>query len=197
VGPMGQTRWRILFSKWEGGGKVPRAASEAEGGGTDDAKGAAPVPPKPSLEPSTAVKREERARAKADEVPNDFPDALRPHARIVMRLLSDIAEQHNAKRVTARGVALAMMGSPGRRYVQIAYDLAGWAQDPPRPIKDVVGSYRTFLRREPEHAGIERIGIGDNGGVVFTPSENVTPMRRRGNGRSTAADYQSLKGTMG
>jgi hypothetical protein len=191
VGPMGQTRWRILFSKWEGGGKVPRAASVDEGGGTDDAKGAAPVPPEPSLEPSTTVKRGERARAKADEVPDDFPESLRPHARIVFPLLRDVAVQHNARPVTARAVALTIMGNPGRRFVSEAHAFAAWAQSPPRPIKDVVGSYRTWLKRAEVFAGVEQIG---NGAVT---AENVTPIRRRGNGRSTAADYQSLKGTMG
>jgi hypothetical protein len=160
------------------------------GGSTPGSVRQKPSERSPQEKPSS---REDRARVKADEVPTTFPEQLRPHARIVFPLLVDIAEQHNANRVTARGVALAIMGFPNRRYVETAYELASWAQAPSRPIRDVVQSYRTFLKRAPEHAGVERLSEASPSGLPA----NVSPMRRRGNGRSTAADYQSLKGTMG
>lgn len=49
VGPMGQTRWRIAFAAWEGGGKMPQGQNAR--GGTSAPGGAAPVPPEPSIEP--------------------------------------------------------------------------------------------------------------------------------------------------
>jgi hypothetical protein len=57
-----------------------------------------------------------------------------------------------------------------------------------------VGSYRTWLKRAEQFAGVEPLGLE---GILDGPKRDgvVTPIRR--NGRSTAADYQSLKGTMG
>jgi hypothetical protein len=117
----------------------------------------------------------ESASSAAQKAPDDFPVALRDHARIVYRLLRSVAEQHNAREVTPRAVCLTIMGNPGRRYVEEAHALAAWAQAPPRPIKDVVGTYRTWLVRAEVHAGIEKIGEADLSGL-----QNVHPIRAGG-----------------
>jgi DNA-binding Lrp family transcriptional regulator len=173
-------------------GQPVQGGKPTQEGGQTDADQVSQIAPEPSLEPSGTVKREERARAKADEVPDDFPENLRPHARIVYPLLRDVAEQHNARPVTARAVALTIMGNPGRRYVSEAHAFAAWAQAPPRPVKDVVGSYRTWLKRAEQFAGVEPLSEASPNGLPA----NVAPLRRR-NGRSTAADYQNLKGRLG
>jgi len=146
-----------------GGGSQPRRSKEEED-----------QPPKGNAR--------ERASAKAQQLPDDFPDALREHARRVYRVLRDVAEQHNAREVTPRGVGLAIMGHPGRRFIGVAYELASWAQAPPRPVKDVVGTYRTFLDGAPTYAGVEPlegprpVAIAASaprrgGGTPWTPQE--------------------------
>lgn len=113
--------------------------------------------------------KEERAREKAQTLPDDFPEELKPHARRVFSLLRDVADQHNAREVTPRGVGLAIMGHPGRRFVGVAYELASWAQSG-RHVEDAVGTYRTFLKRADVFAGVE-------------PLNGPTPTRQNGNGR--------------
>jgi hypothetical protein len=56
----------------------------------------------------------------------------------------------------------------------------------------VVGSYRTWLKRAEQFAGVEPLSEASPNGLPA----NVAPLRRR-NGRSTAADYQNLKGRLG
>jgi hypothetical protein len=191
VGPNGAMNYTLAMPCQQGGQNAP-GALEPFRGGTSAPGGVAPAHPEPSDNRQGTVKREERARAKADEVPDDFPENLRPHARIVYPLLRDVAEQHNARPVTARAVALTIMGNPGRRYVSEAHAFAAWAQAPPRPVKDVVGSYRTWLKRAEQFAGVEQLSEASPNGLPA----NVAPLRRR-NGRSTAADYQNLKGRLG
>lgn len=74
VGPVGQTRWRICFEAWEGGRQnaTPRqnaggGTHAAGGGGISGPGGAAPMPPEPSIEPSTVV---DRTRTRDDEPPD-------------------------------------------------------------------------------------------------------------------------------
>jgi hypothetical protein len=92
-----------------------------------------------------------------ESVPDDFPPELRPHAREVMRVLVSVAEQHNARKVWPLAVARVVAAHPRHPLVGTAHALAAWAVDPPRPIKDVVGTYRTFLARERELATVERL----------------------------------------
>lgn len=114
------------------------------------------------------------ARKAAQQVPDDFPNELRPHAREVMRVLRSVAEQHSAREVTALAVARVCMGYPRHPLVQTAHDFASWAADPPRPIKDVVGSYRTWIKRERPLAATERL----NGEAPAQPPAAVVPLRR-------------------
>ena len=161
----GVTKWQMRMDR-VGGGNMPPVTSEAQGGGTGAAGGAALVPPEPSMnrqgEPSTD---EPRASA-ADRIPDDFPDDLRPHARSVMRVLREMAEHHGAKEVTARAVALVVMANRQKPLVAEAYALASWAADSGHDIRDVVGRYRTWLKRADTLAGVERL---DEQGLPCVP----------------------------
>lgn len=137
---------------------------------------------------TTKSSKEDRARTIANSRPDGFPEELRPHARVVMRVLIEIAEQHNAREVTARGVGLAIMGNPQRAYVKEAFALASWAQAPPRPIRDVVGTYRTWLGRSERIAGVEHI----DGQATSEPS--YADLRRREAEESRRRSELSLVG---
>lgn len=177
----------------ETGRQSDAASPEDRGGVNDDVEGASPVTPKPSIEPSSKQKGE-RAREQAQNLPDDFPAELVPHARGVFRTLKAIAEQHNAREVTPRAVGLAIQGAPGRRYVSEAFALASWAQSS-RPIKDAVGTYRTWLGKAEPCAGIEQV---DAKGYPTAPTAaavgtgNVAAFRRRGG--PSAADFLAAGG---
>jgi hypothetical protein len=148
--------------------EVKEVRQEEQRGGEETNKEEEETTEPPSSKPS-AVQRAARARVVAQRLPDDFPEELVNHARVVYKVLRDVAKQHDAREVTPRGVGLAMLGHPGRRYVETAYKMASWAAAPPRPILDVVATYRSFLEKAPIHAGIERIGgpdVGDNGAVM-------------------------------
>ncbi len=155
LGPKGQVKYRLPLDRSEprnGGGKMPRG--ETQGGGTSASQGVAPMPPEPSIEPSL---RKESARPAREQIPDDFPDELRPHAREVMRILKAVAEQHGARKVWPQRVALVVMAHPRHALVGQAHRLAAWAVDAKRPIKDVVSTYTGFLERDGEMAARERL----------------------------------------
>jgi hypothetical protein len=52
-------------------------------------------------------------------------------------------------------VAQVIMARPRRPAVKAAHDLAAWAEDPPRPVKDVVATYRRWLDNERDLACVE------------------------------------------
>lgn len=138
-----------------GGGETPPATLVSRGGDAGVAGGATLAPPEPSVEPSgTGDSPRETTR---DLIPDDFPDALRPHARIVLPLLQQVAVQHGAREVRALALARVMMGRPRKPFVKSAHDFAAWAVDPGRSLRDVVASYRTWLDREHDLQGFERI----------------------------------------
>lgn len=173
-----QTTNRVVLlvpADWgDRGGRAP-----GSGGG-----GLASPPQKPQQEaPAGSPSRGERS-ARDDiksQIPDGFPDELRPHAREVMRILRAIAEDHPAaKAVWPREVGLAIMAYPRRPLVEAAHDLAGWAVDAKRPIKDVVATYRTFLKRERDRASIERLaGDGTPTTEPQTHGLNVHPIAGR------------------
>lgn len=74
-----------------------------------------------------------------------------------MELLIEVAKDHNAKEVSSLALGRLMMKQPRKPFVATAYDLSTWAADPPRPIKDVVATYRTFLDRTSPLAATERL----------------------------------------
>jgi hypothetical protein len=96
---------------------------------------------------------EEPPADRRDQIPPDFPDELRPHARLVMAKLKRIAASHGCKKVWPAAVARCVMTHPRHPLVARADALEIWAVSPSRPIKDVVATYRTFLdKAEPLEA---------------------------------------------
>lgn len=144
-------------------------------------EGVKPSSPEPSIEPSSGV---ENARAKADKVPDDFPNELSHHHAKVLYVLDDVARQHNCPAPTKRGLALAMMHDPHKPFVELAYEMASWAADPPRPIKDVVATYRTFLKRTRSLAGVENLDARTSSGKMPSNVKQFTP-RPKVSGRVT------------
>jgi hypothetical protein len=138
--------------------------------------GERPTPLKPQGSPSEATAREAREQAR-EQVPDDFPDELRPHARAVYRVLRSVAEAHAARAVTPQALG-HLMAAPQRRhkpFIRAAHDFAAWAVDPPRPIRDVVASYRTWIDRERDLATVEPLQAPTPGST--TPA-GVTPLRQ-------------------
>lgn len=125
-----------------------------------------------------------RAREREDprmKAPADFPDALRPHAREVYRVLCSVAEQHHTKKVWPLAVGRVVMAHPRHPLVATAHALAAWAVDPDRPVKDVVSTYRTFLGRRTELASTEFLAEDGTPGQVLGSGrlpDGVTPIRR-------------------
>lgn len=171
-------------------------ASEPWGGGTGATGGVAAAPPEPSIEPSTEQEKNAGGRAREsgkpahdprDVVPDDFPEALRPHARIVMKILRTIAADHGATKVWPKALALLMMRNPNLPFVATAHELNVWAVDPPRPIKDVLRTYRTFLARATPLEVPEK--LAEDG----TPAVREVPSGGRGHLRSVKTPDQAAR----
>ena len=206
LGPKGQTKYRLpidIDPRNLGGGKTPPVADP--GGGSSTSEGVAPAPPEPSIEPSNERKGARgRARTPVDpaddprsKIPDGFPEELRPHARVVMRILIAVAEQHGAKKVWAKRVGLVIMARPRHPLVKAAHALASWAVDPPREIKDVVSTYETFLSKETELAATERLAAdGTVAAFPASPPPGVTPIRggsRAARRAANDAGWQALR----
>lgn len=164
----------------------PRGVNRAAEGRRGDAQ----------TSPSTTPKEQSVARDPREAVPEDFPDELRPHAREVMRILVEVAQQHGAKKVWPLALGRLLMANRTKPLVATAHELHVWAVDPPRPIKDVVATYRTFLGRAPTLQGVEPLGARG------PMPENVHRMPRRGSGleERTArrlAELEALEGEAG
>lgn len=174
-------------TEWPDGTPLPDLqggpASEGEGPGSQAAGQERP------LGNGHASKHEQEAAREdpREAIPDDFPDELRPHARVVLVALRRIAEQHGAKAVHAGALARTMMGRPRKPFVRAVHDFEAWCVDPPRPIRDALSSYRTWIDRERDLQGFERLD-GENGA-------GGTPARRpsRGGGPS-ASDFAALAG---
>lgn len=174
------TDWIVLAPQWEDRGDLRDADSDsydepvrkdAQAGGKGKVRisNLAETSPEISEGPSLgkpggheAVKEQPQRNKEAREdkrlkIPDDFPGELRPHAREVMRILSEVAEQHGAPRVWPLAVARTVMAHPRHPLVATAHDLAVWAVDPSRAVKDVVSTYKTFLKRGRELQTTERL----------------------------------------
>lgn len=180
LGPRGQVKYRLPLERQ--GGKTPPVAPPPSGGGKNEAEGVAPVLPEPSLgtdEPSTTSSAH---ASPDDQVPDDFPEALRPHARAAMRVLLDLAERKQAKRPTARSLGLVMMARPTHPLVRAAHDYAAWADAPSKRPRDVVAGYRNWLDRCDPLASTEPLP----GAAPPADPANVTRLRSSGS-RATDA----------
>lgn len=111
---------------------------------------------KKRTEEEASADAEAAARA-SDQLPDDFPEELREHARAVYRVLVSVAEQHNARAVKPLALGRVLMARPRKPLVRAAHDFGAWAADPPRPIRDVVASYRRWLDNERDLQAVERL----------------------------------------
>lgn len=121
-------------------------------------------------------------------LPDGFPEELRPHGRVVYGILRQIAEDHGAKKVWPKALGQVLMAHPKHPLVATANAFAAWAVDPPRKITDVVGTYRTFLKRENQLEATERLDV--NG----VPSGRVTVYRGGGRRESASDLLRALNG---
>ncbi len=189
--------WRIDYAKLRGDEPEPSGRPSAPEGSPTAARGSSHAGVPGRTENTSETKKENGRADLRDQVPDDFPDELRPHAREVMRVLRAIAADHpTAKAVWPREVALAVMAYPRHPLVQTAHALAGWAVDPPRPIKDVASTYRTFLKRERALGGTER--LADDGSVSTdrgAPLASVHSLhgRRMSASEQVEANIQALR----
>lgn len=88
-------------------------------------------------------------------LPDDFPDELRPHLRVVWRVLTKLAERHRSKAVTPAALANVVMARQHKPLVMAAYDCAAHWNDRKQPLKDPVAAYRNWLDRTDDLAGFE------------------------------------------
>lgn len=173
-----------------------------EGGRQDDAaspdvpEGASPVTPNPSrgtVHPPAAGGRG-RAQADPDELPADFPAELTPALDEVVKTLGHVVEVRGGRPVARAAVARAMVKRPRKPHAAVAERVEHWllyGKGSMRPTSDVVARWRDWCDDEADViAGRPEVAaaLAGGGGVV-------RPLRRHG--RSTMADYQALKGTIG
>jgi DNA-binding Lrp family transcriptional regulator len=161
-------------------------------GGQNEAAQMSQIAPEPSKEPSTTVQKNERAR-------------MRYRGRAVPAPVVEAAQ----------AALVGFSEATGQRL----RDFDGRGQ-PTESLKRIVGAMLSFPDVVEKWPAMVARSLADpwwtddapGVGVIFGPNvveralaavdrpampANVSPIRRRGNGRSTAADYQSLKGTMG
>lgn len=143
-------------------------------------------------------KERERKDARPDpreQVPDGFPDEVRPHARIVMATLKRVAAAHpQARKVWPEAVGRVVMNHPRRPLVKVAQALEVWAIDPPRPILDVVATYRTFLERERDLEATEALapdGVPLNGTASGGRHSAAEPSTGSATLRNMAADIRA------
>lgn len=180
VGPMGQTRWGLNFARWEeGGGILPPVATRSEGGGKMGARGAAPVPPEPSIEPTTNRPTHGTARAQSDEWPEGIKNPVAADA--IFDVVATMAREHGAKVVTKPALGHAMLGAPGRDFIGEAHRMASYYVG--RQVRDAVATYRNWLAKADAHYPAV---------AAAAPSAGFATRPPRRNGRTTAADYLAL-----
>ncbi|MCA1571680.1 MAG: GntR family transcriptional regulator [Chloroflexi bacterium] len=138
------------------------------------------------------------ARARADEIPDGFPDLLRPHARAVTLALREAAVERGANAVTIRAVGRAVMDYSHKPLVRTALELRAWLLDgagQTRPCSDVVRRYRDWLRKEPDLAALERLADdGAPAGLVAQHPAGVVPLngRRQSRGERQGEQLRAL-----
>jgi hypothetical protein len=188
VGRNGTTCYRLTMSG--GADRAPRAKDGTQRAQNPASRGEGSAP-KPSKEPSGIVQRDERAR-------------MRYRGRVVPEPVVEAAQAALAGFSDATGQRLR--------------DFDGRGQ-PTESLKRIVGAMLSFPDVVEKWPAMVARSLADpwwtddapGVGVIFGPNvveralaaadrpattANVTPIRRR-SGRSTAADYQNLKGRLG
>jgi len=129
----------------------------------------------PSLLTGTTEDSSERRASDESgaELPEDFPEELLPHLRIVFKVLRDLARRHDAKAVTALSLGSVVMARPRKPLVRAAHDFAAWADGKASRRKDVVAGYRNWLDRTDDLATLEPL---NGNGLLSSRDER----RRRG-----------------
>lgn len=151
---------------------VPRVDSQSashESLGTPNGRLGTPSVHEPSEEPSEEPSATENAREKVD-LPEGFPNELRPHLRAVFVVLRDLSRRHEAREVKPISLASVVMARPRKPLVRSAHDFAAWADGRAQRQRDVVASYRNWLDRTDDMATVERL------------SEQGVPASANGNG---------------
>lgn len=155
---------------WPDGAPLPNP----QVGRSSDSTPSPPVAGQEQPLPNGHASKQENAHA---QVPDNFPDELRPHARVVMRVLREAAVQQRGKAVTARAVGLVIAARPRKPVVKAAYDYAAWLSGRPGHARDVVAGYRNWLDRESDLATLEPLP-GEGGGVGTPPRSRSTRQQR-------------------
>jgi hypothetical protein len=190
--------WRIDHALLAGG-----APSDPSGGQTDPS--GAPAAPEGSsnahasggctetTSESTAEKRASALNAAGqppidDAFPDDLPEPLHGTAVAVGKILKRTALTRGQKKpVTRAAVGHAVLSFEDRPHVQVAREVEFWllhGKGARKECKDIVARYRHFLDGADPAAG-PPLPVG------------VTPLHGGRRGRTTMADYQALKGTLG
>lgn len=108
---------------------------------------AAKAAPKPAPAPRTPKPTD-------SELPEGFPDALRPFVEPVGRILHAVAQGNGAQGAivpTRRALGLALMDNPDKDFVPAAQEYRAWQLGGKvrNPHRDVVSGYRNQLKRSP------------------------------------------------
>lgn len=177
--PFDFTPYNGIVGDLEPGDRVPSGGKPPQGLAAENCSPSGGSSPGINQPRDQTNMTEQKRAAVRERMPDDFPERLLPAARAVFRVLREVARTSpSAKEVYPREVGLALVAFPKRAHVAVAYELAGNAVDPKRPIKDVAKTYRTYLSNARDLASPERL---DESGVptdVSGTSGNVTPLRR-------------------
>lgn len=147
-----------------------RQSSDSGLGGVDEARistdqGSDSDEPRPGFRARTVSRTasrttaspSNRARGRTDELPEDFPEHLLPHARKVYCILRRTARRHNGNAISITSLGHTIMARRHKPLVRAAYDYAAWLESRARNRKDFVAGYRNWLDRTDDLEGYEQL----------------------------------------
>lgn len=137
----------------------------------------------------SSSKRSEEQQRQGNQLPDDFPDELKPHLEDVERILGHLAVRHGAKQVVRLSLASVLMARPRKPLVRAAYDFAAWADSQVTPRKDVVSGYRNWLERTNDLASVEQVRNEQGGKVV--PIQRAAHLERMDRWKNYYTDEES------
>jgi hypothetical protein len=140
----------------------------------------------PSGQGTNRTSRASVARA-TSELPEGFPDELKPHLDAVFPMLSSWAERQHANAVARGPLARIMMARARRPLVRGAHDCIAYFDGKGRQVKDVISTYRNWLDRESDLAAVEHLN-GSEGRTSTSPLERPAALRRAKGWRDTPED---------